>query len=142
MIGLPLSIYLAPFYAGELGLPLAVLGLAMVIARLSDVITDPIIGMASDNFRTRFGRRRIWIPLGIAVLLLGVWQLFNPVPPVGIIYFVAWISVVYLGFTLVQLPYQAWGGELAQDYHGRTRVASVRQAFGLRSAHIVLLHSL
>ena len=31
-IGLPLSIYLAPFYAGELGLPLAVLGLAMVIA--------------------------------------------------------------------------------------------------------------
>ena len=131
MIGLPLSIYLAPFYAGELGLPLAVLGLAMVLARLSDVITDPLIGMASDNIRTRFGRRRIWIPLGIAVLLLGVWNLFNPVPPVGIGYFVIWISIVYFGFTLAQLPYQAWGGELAQDYHGRTRVASVRQAFGL-----------
>jgi glycoside/pentoside/hexuronide:cation symporter, GPH family len=130
-IGLPLSIYLAPFYAGELGLPLAVLGLAMVIARMSDVIIDPWIGMASDNIRTRFGRRRIWIPLGIGVLMLGVWFLFNPSPPVGIIYFVIWISIVYLGFTLVQLPYQAWGGELTQDYHGRTRVASVRQAFGL-----------
>jgi glycoside/pentoside/hexuronide:cation symporter, GPH family len=130
-IGLPLSIYLAPFYAGELGLPLAVLGLAMVIARMSDVVIDPFIGMASDNMRTRFGRRRIWIPLGIAVLMLGVWYLFNPSPPVDVIYFVVWISVVYLGFTLVQLPYQAWGGELTQDYHGRTRVASVRQAFGL-----------
>jgi glycoside/pentoside/hexuronide:cation symporter, GPH family len=130
-IGLPLSIYLAPFYAGELGLPLAVLGLAMVIARMSDVIIDPWIGMASDNIRTRFGRRRIWIPLGIGVLMLGVWFLFNPSPPVGVVYFVAWISIVYLGFTLVQLPYQAWGGEIAQDYHGRTRVASVRQAFGL-----------
>jgi glycoside/pentoside/hexuronide:cation symporter, GPH family len=130
-IGLPLSIYLAPFYAGELGLPLAVLGLAMVIARLSDVVIDPFIGMASDNIRTRFGRRRIWIPLGIAILMLGVWHLFNPNAPVGIVYFVVWISIVYLGFTLAQLPYNAWGGELAQDYHGRTRVASVRQAFGL-----------
>lgn len=130
-IGLPLSIFLAPFYAGELGLPLAVLGIAMVIARMSDVVIDPLIGMASDNIRTRFGRRRIWIPLGIGVLMLGVWNLFNPAPPVGIVYFVVWISVVYLGFTLAQLPYQAWGGELAQDYHGRTRVASVRQAFGL-----------
>jgi glycoside/pentoside/hexuronide:cation symporter, GPH family len=70
-IGLPLSIYLAPFYAGELGLPLAVLGLAMVIARMSDVVIDPFIGMASDNMRTRFGRRRIWIPLGISVLVFG-----------------------------------------------------------------------
>jgi glycoside/pentoside/hexuronide:cation symporter, GPH family len=130
-IGLPLSIYLAPFYAGELGLPLGVLGLAMVIARMSDVIIDPWIGMASDNIRTRFGRRRIWVPLGIAVLMLGVWFLFNPSPPVGVVYFVIWISIVYLGFTLVQLPYHAWGGEIAQDYHGRTRVASVRQAFGL-----------
>lgn len=130
-IGLPLSIYLAPFYAGELGLPLAVLGIAMVLARLSDVITDPIIGMASDNLRTRFGRRRVWIPPGIAVIIVGVWFLFNPVAPVDIYYFVFWIAVVYLGFTLVQLPYQAWGGELTQDYNGRTRVASVRQAFGL-----------
>ncbi len=131
LIGLPLSIYLAPFYGGERGLPLAVLGLAMVIARLSDVVIDPLIGLASDRFRTRFGRRRIWIPLGICVLLGGVWQLFNPPLGVGIVYFVVWISVVYLGFTLAQLPYQAWGGELAQDYNGRTRVASVRQAFGL-----------
>ena len=130
-IGLPLSIYLAPFYAGELGLPLGILGVAMIVARLSDVITDPIIGMASDNIRTRFGRRRIWLPPGIAVLMLGVWFLFNPGPTVDIYYFVIWIAVVYLGFTLVQLPYQAWGGELTQDYHGRTRVASVRQAFGL-----------
>lgn len=130
-IGLPLSIYLAPFYAGELGLPLAVLGLAMVIARMSDVVIDPFIGMASDNIRTRFGRRRIWIPLGIGILVLGVWNLFNPSPPVDVVYFVSWITVVYLGFTLAQLPYQAWGGELAQDYHGRTQVASVRQAFGL-----------
>ena len=30
-IGLPLSIYLAPFYAGDLGLPLALIGTAMLL---------------------------------------------------------------------------------------------------------------
>jgi Na+/melibiose symporter-like transporter len=130
-IGLPLSIYLAPHYGGELGVPLAVLGLAMVLARLSDVVTDPLIGMASDRFRTPIGRRRIWIPLGILVLVAGTWMLFRPEPPVGATYFVVWIAVVYLGFTLTQLPYHAWGGELASEYHARTKVASIRQAFGL-----------
>jgi glycoside/pentoside/hexuronide:cation symporter, GPH family len=130
-IGLPLSIYLAPFYSGELGVPLGLLGLAMVLARLSDVVTDPLIGLASDRWRTRFGRRRIWLPPGVAVLMLGVWMLFNPPEGAGSVHFVVWISVVYVGFTLTQLPYSAWGGELSGDYHERTRIVSVRQAFGL-----------
>jgi glycoside/pentoside/hexuronide:cation symporter, GPH family len=130
-IGLPLSIYLAPFYSGELGVPLAALGLAMVIARLSDVITDPLVGMASDRWRTRWGRRRIWLPPGIAMLMGGVWLLFNPPEGAGLVHFVIWVSIVYLGFTFTQLPYNAWGGELSGDYHERTRIVSVRQAFGL-----------
>lgn len=130
-IGLPLSIYLAPFYSGELGVPLAALGIAMIVARLSDVVTDPLIGMASDRWRTRFGRRRIWLPPGILVLTVSVWMLFNPSEGAGLWYFVIWISLVYLGFTLTQLPYNAWGGELSGDYHERTRIVSVRQAFGL-----------
>lgn len=130
-IGLPLSIYLAPFYSGELGVPLAALGMAMIVARLSDVITDPLIGLASDSWRTRFGRRRIWLPPGILVLTGSVWMLFHPPPGAGLWYFVIWISLVYLGFTLTQLPYNAWGGELSGDYHERTRIVSVRQAFGL-----------
>lgn len=50
-IGWPLSIYLAPFYAGEIGLPLAALGTAMLLARFADMITDPIIGTLSDRWR-------------------------------------------------------------------------------------------
>ncbi len=130
-IGLPLSIYLAPFYAGEVGLPLAALGTAMIAARLVDVVVDPAIGALSDRWRPRIGRRKVWLPIGIAVMLLGVWKLFNPVPPVGIGYFLGWVTVVYVGFTATKLPYEAWGAELADDYAGRTRVASVRQFYTL-----------
>lgn len=130
-IGLPLSIYLAPFYSGELGVPLEALGLAMILARATDVITDPYIGAASDRLHTPFGRRRLWVPLGVAVLLVGVWNLFRPPEGVGAVYFTIWVAIVYLGFTLAQLPHTAWGGELSKDYHERTRIMSVRQAFSL-----------
>lgn len=131
-IGLPLSIYLAPFYAGELGLPLAALGTAMVLARLVDVVVDPLIGIASDRWRPSAGRRKIWLPFGVVALAIGSWMLFQPdKATVGIGYFFLWTTVMYLGFTATKLPYEAWGAELSPDYAERTRVASFRQAFSL-----------
>jgi glycoside/pentoside/hexuronide:cation symporter, GPH family len=131
MIGLPLSIFLAPFYAGEIGLPLALLGTAMLIGRFSDIVTDPLIGMLSDRWRPGIGRRRVWILIGAPVLAGSVWMLFNPLAGAGIGYFLLWLALVYIGFTMVQLPYQAWGGELTSNYEERSRVTSVRQLFGI-----------
>ncbi len=130
-IGLPLSIYLAPFYAGELGLPLAALGTAMLLARLSDMVTDPLIGTLSDRWRPSVGRRRVWVPIGVVTLLIGSWLLFAPGPGVGLLYFLAALTLTYLGFTMTRLPYHAWGAELADSYEERTRVTSVRQMFSL-----------
>ena len=131
-IGLPLSIYLAPFYAGELGLSLAALGTAMVLARLVDVVVDPVIGIVSDRWRPSAGRRKIWLPIGVAALGVGSWMLFQPgTANIGIAYFFIWTTIMYLGFTATKLPYEAWGAELSTDYAERTRVASFRQAFSL-----------
>jgi glycoside/pentoside/hexuronide:cation symporter, GPH family len=130
-IGLPLSIYLAPFYAGELGLPLAALGTAMLLARLSDIITDPLIGMASDRWRPAIGRRRVWVPMGAIVLGLGVFLLFNPAKGVGLGYFLMALAMTYVGYTMTRLPYHAWGGELSNSYEERTRITSTRQVFSL-----------
>lgn len=130
-IGLPLSIYLAPFYAGELGLPLALLGTAMVLARLVDVIVDPLIGVISDRWRPSAGRRKIWLPIGVSLLVLGAWMLFQPAKGVGIGYFFLWTTIMYVGFTATKLPYEAWGAELSADYKERTRVATIRQGYSL-----------
>jgi Na+/melibiose symporter-like transporter len=58
-------------------------------------------------------------------------MLFRPSPGVGILYFLGWTTVVYLGFTMTKLPYDAWGAELSPDYAERTRVASAKQVFTL-----------
>jgi glycoside/pentoside/hexuronide:cation symporter, GPH family len=130
-IGLPLSIYLAPFYSGELGLPLALLGTAMVLARLVDIVVDPMIGVISDRWRPFVGRRKVWLPMGVSLLVLGAWMLFQPGKGVGIAYFFLWTTVMYVGFTATKLPYEAWGAELSPDYRERTRVATFRQTYSL-----------
>lgn len=129
---LPLALFVPAFYADDLGLPLAAVGAAIAASRVLDVVTDPVVGALSDRVRTRFGRRKPWIALGTPLLLLSVWNLFVPGAPgtVGLPHLLLWTCLLFLGFTLVDLPYKAWGAELSDDYAERSRVAAVREAFG------------
>ncbi len=129
VIGLPIAIYIPPFYSGTLGLDLAAVGLVLMLARFSDVITDPLIGRFSDRTRTRFGRRRPWIAVGVPLMILSAYMLFVPTEPVSLGYLLLWIAAIYLGFTLIGIPYAAWGAELSQDYHERSRVTGAREIF-------------
>ena len=58
---LPVYIYLPTVYATGLELGLGLVGALLLLARLWDVITDPLIGSLSDRWRGRFGRRRPWV---------------------------------------------------------------------------------
>jgi len=130
-IGLPIAIYLAPLYGGEVGLGLQLIGTALILARMSDFVVDPIIGVLTDRWCPRIGRRRVWLILGAIAMMAGVRLLFQPGSGVGIVYFFAALSLVYFGFTLIQLPVYAWAAELSSDYHLRTRISSVGQFFGI-----------
>ena len=62
-LGLPLLVYLPPFYAEEMGLGLSLVGTVFMITRFWDVFTDPVLGIISDKVTTPLGRRRHWIIL-------------------------------------------------------------------------------
>ena len=55
--GLPLAVYLPPYYAQDLGLGLGAVGLIFMLSRAWDAVTDPLVGVLSDRTRSRFGRR-------------------------------------------------------------------------------------
>ena len=131
VIGYPLSIWIPAHYAGELGLPLATVGTILMLARLSDVVTDPLIGEASDRTRTPLGRRRPYLLLGAPLMMLGAWCLFVPSEGAGLFYFLLWLTLFFLGSTLIQLPHAAWGAELSPDYHQRSRVTAGREVYVL-----------
>ncbi|NNE84707.1 MAG: MFS transporter [Alphaproteobacteria bacterium] len=133
--GLPLAILLLPlfvtvptFYADDLGLGFATVGAVLFFARIWDVVTDPMIGALSDRTRSRFGRRRPWLALGAPILMAGAWVLFRPPLDVGWVYLLAATLLLYLGGTMIMLPYTAWAAELSAHHHERSRIAAAREA--------------
>ena len=128
MVLLPVGLYVLPFYA-ELGISLYVMSLIILGARLSDAFTDPLIGVLSDKTRTRWGRRKPWLVLGAPVVMLSMYMLFTPPDNPSAWYFGGWIILLYFGFTLVDLPYFAWGAELSTDYKERTYITVRREQF-------------
>lgn len=137
-LGLPIAVYLPPFYAGELGLGLAVVGTVFMIARFWDVFTDPVLGILSDRVTTRWGRRRHWIALGTPIVMFCAWRIFMPAGPVSGAYLLGWLLALYVGWTLVTISHVSWGAELTGDYHERSRVQGWREAFLIAGMILVL----
>ena len=141
--GLPIAVYLPVIYADPdgFGLSLAVVGVLITLSRLTDVVTDPVIGYLSDKWRTRWGRRKPFVLFGTPIYAVGMWALFVGPGEFGDMRFMSWtfsagylwmfVSMVllYLGSTIKDLPYNAWGAELSDDYNERTLVMSWREGF-------------
>lgn len=139
MAAIPTSLYLTFVYTVDLGLPLADVGLILLLARLSDVVTDPLIGYLSDRTQTRFGRRKPWLLAGAPLMAVAAFMLFNPMGPVSNLYLLGWSITLWLGWTMINIPYFAWGAELSDDYDERTLITGWRQAFGFLGNVSVLL---
>ena len=78
MIGYPIAIWLIPFYSEVVGIELYVIANILLLARFTDVITDPILGQLGDSTKTSIGRRKPWIILGVPLMMLAIYKLFIP----------------------------------------------------------------
>lgn len=138
---LPLVLFIPAFYADDLGVPLAAVGLAIAASRLLDVVTDPLIGIASDRLYLSWGRRKPWIVLGTPLFVVALWQLFVPGGATSVGSLLGWSALLYLGFTMIDLPHKAWGAELSSDYDERSRITSWREGLST-GGQVVLLAAL
>lgn len=118
----PAGAVLQGVYAKHVGLALTALGTAILISRVFDAITDPLIGYLSDRTFEKTGSRKPWVIGGMVISIFAVWQLYNPGPDVTPMSFTLWFVLAYLGWTMVEIPYRSWGLGLSHDYSERTRV--------------------
>ena len=128
--GYPLAIWLPAHYGASLG-SLALVGTLLMLARFTDVFTDPLMGEISDRGRTRFGRRKPYMVLGAPCLMLTAWFLFVPPENVSVLYLLFWLTAFFASATMIQIPFRAWGAELSADYHVRSQITAVREFFVL-----------
>jgi glycoside/pentoside/hexuronide:cation symporter, GPH family len=136
--GLPVVVYLPPYYAGTLGLDLALVGLVFFMVRFVDVPLDPLIGHFVDRTRSRFGRFRPWMAGGALVMMLGIYAVFMAQPGITPPRAFAGLLLMYLGYSTLLVSHTAWGAVLSDDYHERSRIFGWWQATNLLGLFLIL----
>lgn len=114
----------------------ALVGTALLVGKLTwDALNDPILGYLSDHFKSRWGRRRPFMLMGVIPLGISYWLLFSvPEGLTGIKAFLTVIGTFWLFDTFhsfVSVPYFSMTPELTFDYDERTSLTAVRKIFGV-----------
>ena len=131
MAAIPVAAFIPNYYAQDLGLSIAAVGMIWLLTRLFDAVSDPLVGWLSDRTKTRWGRRKIWMVLAVPILMLAIYKLFMPQTPVTESYLLIWLVVLWTGWTMLFIPYYAWAAELSEDYNERTRITGWRAWIGM-----------
>lgn len=128
MLHAPALSILPGLYSTVSGIDLATIGIILVFSRVLDGVTDPVVGYLSDRTNTAIGRRKPWIIAGGLFCMIGVWFWFRPGPDTGGLYFLLTSTIVYIGWTMVEVPHGAWLSELTGDYDERSHLSGFRTA--------------
>lgn len=119
----------------EMGLTGTLAGSAMMLGKIWDAITDPIVSSISDRSTCKFGRRRPFIFWGALFLFIFMPIMFSlPKLDSQIATFLiatGIFSILSTAFTLVNIPYSSLQPELTDDYHEKTKLTGMRMSFAI-----------
>ena len=133
-VALPLYVYMPAYYAEQFGAPLAALGAVLLLVRIFDAVTDPLMGYAADHLLAMSRSRRLLaMGLGCVVLLLGFLGLFFPPASlrqgsVLLGWCAAMLVVAYLAYSILSITHQAWAARLQGGDLSQSRWVSWREA--------------
>ena len=137
-----MSIAFPLFFTNVFGLTFADAAALMLIARLFDVVTDPLMGSLADRTQSRWGTYRPWlifgaIPLGLVFALL----LFTPdFGPAGkkVYAYVLYLLMMAV-YTAVNVPYGSLLGVMTDDDNEKNEFSSFRMVGAYAMGFITLL---
>ena len=132
--------FLLYFYTDVLGISAGAAAGVLLVARIVDAVTDPIMGAIAERTRTRWGRLRPYLLLGS--IPLGVIAVLTfTVPDLDETGRVLWAYATYVLFgilyTVVTIPYSALTASLTEDYDARTRLSTWRMGCAFAGAAAV-----
>ena len=139
IVGLPLYIYLPTYYATIIGVEIASVGLIIFLARLTDVFTDPYFGYLSDKSIEYFNSRKPIMILGSFILICSFFALINPYLDFAKLWLLIFSILVYIGWSMINIPYLTWSSEISSKYEDKTLLNSSRELFTIIGILIALL---
>lgn len=129
----------------SLGLSALWIGIIMIVPRLWDALSDPVIGYLTDNTSTPWGRRRPFLLVGgiaVALAYVALWWvpkgdwirgLFGGEMAYNwfqLVYILGGLLLFFTACNLFEVPHGALGMEMSSDYHERTRLFSAKSFLG------------
>ena len=137
-----MSIAFPLFFTNVFGLSFYDAALLMFVARIIDVVTDPIMGAIADRTQSRWGTYRPWaifgsVPLGIVFALL----LYTPdLGPIGKrVYAYSIYILMMICYTMVNVPYGSLLGVMTDDDDEKNQFSAYRMVGAYAMGFITLL---
>jgi len=125
---LPIYLHSPEFYSSEFQISITQIGFTLLVLRLIDAFQDPLIGYLSDIYSKS---RPLIIILGVFLMSIGFFMLFNPITNPNIIWFGFSVFIASTGFSIAAINYQAVGGLWKSSSTEKTIITSWREAFAL-----------
>ena len=137
-----MSIAFPLFFTNIFGLTVADTATLMLVARLFDVITDPMMGALADRTQSRWGTYRPWLIFG-AIPLGVVFALLLYTPDLGIVGKRIWAYSLYLlmmaVYTAVNVPYGSLLGVMTDNDDEKNQFSSYRMVGAYAMGFVTLL---
>ena len=136
-----MSIAFPLFFTNVFGLTFADTAALMLIARMFDVVTDPLMGTLADRTQSRWGTYRPWLIFGSIPYGL-VFFLLLCTPDLGADMKRVWAYGFYIlmmaMYTLVNVPYGSLLGVMTEDADERNQFSSFRMVGAYAMGFITL----
>ncbi len=129
-----LTFYSFYYFTAHVPLPPLVLSLILVIYAVWDGLNEPLVGYWSDNLRSRWGRRKPLILIGLIPLIVFAFLIYQPPtdnPVSAAVYLLLCLLAYDLAMTLVISCWYALFPELSLNEMVRLKVSRYLQIFGL-----------
>jgi GPH family glycoside/pentoside/hexuronide:cation symporter len=124
------SLLLLTFLIEFVGVPAVTAGALILVSKIYDAVTDPLMGVLSDRTKSRWGRRRPYLMLGGLLAGLSFVMIFT-VPTfenqnTTLLYIFVALLLNATAYTVFNVPYLAMPAEMTDSYHERTSLMSFR----------------
>lgn len=136
------SYYLPFFYSNIFGLSLAHAGTLILVTKLYDAVSDPVMGLIADRTNTRWGKYRpylLWIAVPFA--LAGILAFFTPQTDnytfKHIYAYVTYILMMTV-YTAINVPYGAMLGVMSDDAREKSMFSSFRMFFAFIGSFVAM----
>ena len=134
--GYIIGMYFTVFLTDVVNLSLNQAGIVVMLATIWDAVTDPVMGIITDRTRSKTGKHRRYLLLGIPLMAISYILLWNSYGLNGaenstkaMIYFVLVYMLYKTAYTVIGVPHTAMLPELAPEYNLRTQYNSVGYLF-------------